>query len=105
MRIQDKKFLTAQDNGVKGFLVLLGMTEKHVILSSMANPLEIFPQKHFVFCGNPFGRCPLHDEKKMCSFLQEISFRKAPMAFFSRRETCACEIPTSAEISVCVFPS
>ena len=26
-------------------------------------------------------------------------------AFFSRRETCACEIPTWPEISVCVFPS
>ena len=26
-------------------------------------------------------------------------------AFFSKRETCACEMPTSSEISVCVFPS
>ena len=38
-------------------------------------------------------------------FIYEISFRMVPMAFFSRRETCACEMPTSAEISVCVFPS
>ena len=37
--------------------------------------------------------------------IYEISFRMLPSAFFSRRETCACEIPTSAEISVCVFPS
>lgn len=58
MRIQGKKFLTAQDNGVKGFLVLLGMTEKHVILSNMANPLEIFPQKHFVFLRVPFRALP-----------------------------------------------
>lgn len=36
---------------------------------------------------------------------QDISLRMVPMAFFSRRETCACEIPTSFEISVCVFPS
>ena len=26
-------------------------------------------------------------------------------AVFSSRETCACEMPTSSEISVCVFPS
>lgn len=31
--------------------------------------------------------------------------RRAPMAFFSSRETCACEMPTSPEISVCVLPS
>ena len=31
--------------------------------------------------------------------------RRAPMAFFSSRDTCACEMPTSPEISVCVLPS
>ncbi len=31
--------------------------------------------------------------------------RSSSMAFFSSLDTCACEIPTSAEISVCVFPS
>ena len=37
--------------------------------------------------------------------LHEISRFRLPSAFFSRRETCACEMPTSAEISVWVFPS
>ena len=41
--------------------------------------------------------------KKMC--YQEIFRRIFCKAFFSKRETCACEIPTSSEISVCVFPS
>ena len=27
------------------------------------------------------------------------------MAFFSSRETCACEIPISPETSICVLPS
>lgn len=31
--------------------------------------------------------------------------RMAEIAFFSRRDTCACEMPTSSEISVCVLPS
>ena len=35
----------------------------------------------------------------------EIFKRLPRKAFFSNRETCACDIPTSSEISVCVFPS
>jgi len=37
--------------------------------------------------------------------IHEIFNRILLRAFFSRRDTCACEMPTSAEISVCVFPS
>ena len=37
-------------------------------------------------------------------FFYSIIFRSLPIAPFSRRETCACEMPISAAISVCVLP-
>lgn len=45
------------------------------------------------------------DGNRSESFSYPIMARISLRAFFSRRETCACEMPTSAEISVCVFPS
>ena len=41
----------------------------------------------------------------LCDVPQLYIFaRMCSIALFSRRETCACEIPISAAISICVFP-
>ena len=49
---------------------------------------------------------PLYTTKAALSlFVYEMFSRMFCRAFFSKRETCACEMPTSSEISVCVFPS
>ena len=71
------------------------------------------PQRHGVNSGYDFLRLQHKSPAAKATLLlprgkrhnQPISVLICLSAFFSSRETCACEIPTSAEISVCVFPS
>ena len=84
------------------------------LASAMRNIIQCFPlrlalqraqknyyawHKHTLFAAFPLSRAQIYSPS------QAISLRLALMALFSSRETCACEMPTSPEISVCVLPS
>lgn len=47
----------------------------------------------------------LHLTFLLILIIYDIFFFRSCRAVFSSRDTCACEMPISSEISVCVFPS
>lgn len=86
--------------------------------SCLMQPTVFLVPIFFIAAKNRRPRCPNTEHGRaqmrppvlscLCFSVQyshAMSRRMVLMALFSRRDTCACDIPTSSEISVCVFPS